>query len=213
VALTINHDEMFQIVPLPERVYAVSSAGHKVAFIVHSTNNLLDFTVLKLAPRGGAGSDVSETAPAHFNLPTFSDVQMGHKLALVTMGIRLGEELNRSPIVTQYEVSVACVDGAIISYSGGGQPFDGDSGAALLFDEGLVVGMHLETVDAKPPPRDGSSPVSGSKRLRSVKPTFESLSKELDSVSEASSARGNICHALLLSNTIVMTAVAAANQF
>jgi hypothetical protein len=70
--------------------------------------------------------------------------------------------------------------------------------------------MHLETVDAKPPPRDGLSPVSGSKRLRSVKPTIESISKELDTVSEASSARGNMCNALLLSSTIVMTAVAAA---
>jgi hypothetical protein len=115
VALTVNHALMFKATTLPERVYAISSAGRELVFTVHSTNSDLDFTVLKLAPRGGAGSDVfSETAPAHFNLPSFSDVQMGHKLALVTMGIRLGEELKRPPILTQYEVSVACVDGAII---------------------------------------------------------------------------------------------------
>jgi len=215
VALTVNHAVMFQSTPLPERVYAISSAGRELIFTVRSTDSRLDFTVLKLAPRGGAGSDVPETVPAHFDLPSFSSVQMGHKLALVTMGIRLAEELSTSPTVTQYEVSVASVDDESISYSGGGQPFDGDSGAALLFDEGLVVGMHLETVDAKPQPRDGSSP-RGAKRPRTlggVLTAVDSLSKDLESVSEASSARGTMSRALLLSNPAVLGAVAAANNF
>jgi hypothetical protein len=212
VALTVNHAFMFKATTLPEHVYAISSAGRELVFTVHSTDSRLDFTVLKLAPCGGAGSDVPEAAPAHFYLPSSSSVQMGHKLALVTMGIRIAEELRMSPTVTQYEVSVANVDDEFFSYSGGGQPFDGDSGAALLFDEGLVVGMHLETVDAKPPPRDGSSP-RGAKRPRTlggVLTAVDSLSKDLDTVSEASSARGTVSRALLLSNLTVLEAVEAA---
>jgi hypothetical protein len=212
VALTVNHAFMFKATTLPKHVYAISSAGRELVFTVHSTDSRLDFTVLKLAPCGGAGSDVPEAAPAHFFLPSSSSVHMGHKLALVTMGIRIAEELRMSPTVTQYEVSVANVDDEFFSYSGGGQPFDGDSGAALLFDEGLVVGMHLETVDAKPPPRDGSSP-RGAKRPRTldgVLTAVDSLSKDIDTVSEASSARGTVSRALLLSNLTVLEAVEAA---
>jgi hypothetical protein len=211
VALTVNHAFMFKATTLPEHVYAISSAGRELVFTVHSTDSRLDFTVLKLAPCGGAGSDVPEAAPAHFYLPSSSSVQMGHKLALVTMGIRIAEELRMSPTVTQYEVSVANVDDEFFSYSGGGQPFDGDSGAALLFDEGLVVGMHLETVDAKPPPRDGSSPRAKRPRtLDGVLTAVDSLSKDIDTVSEASSARGTVSRALLLSNLTVLEAVEAA---
>ena len=51
------------------------------------------------------------------------------------------------------------------------------------------------------------------KRLRSlaaVTTAVDSICKDLDTVSEASSARGSMCHALLLSNSAVLEAVAAA---
>ena len=203
VALTINHDAMFTFPQegeaLPLIVYAVSSAGRALKFSVFSTNVALDFTVLKLQ------SDCAPS-PSWFHLQTYSSIEPGLAVGLVTMGIGVGKELRDSPTITQHRVNVtSCDDGTFFLYDGG-STWRGDSGAALLFEDGVVVGMHLEVVDDKPmgyvSPRGGvkrdrdGHPVK--RRVAAVEGQQLALEAAVESVSVAASSQAKVCRALLL---------------
>ena len=203
VALTISHDPMFDNMPPTLCVYGVSSSSppRKLAFDVVSTDKILDFTVLRL--RGDPSS-------AFFSLQAHADVVGGLDVGLVTMGIGSAQELGAAtPAVSVQRVSITSVEAAHFTYDGAAT-WAGDSGAGLLFDEGYVVGMHLEVIDAKPALKG--------KRLRgggSGSPTarLAALELDVDRASDAASSHGKICRALLLSHPSVLTATESARVF
>jgi hypothetical protein len=229
VALTINHDVMFHALPLPP-VHAISSTGRALTFSVVSTNDELDFTVLKLL----IGCSPS---PAWFNLQTFASVTSGLKgVGLVTMGIGLGMELHGGLPISQHSVNVTSRDGAFFLYDGE-STWRGGSGAALLFEEGLVIGMHLEVVNDKPGyvsqratrgrkrTREGepveehgasavgrqTEPLALEDRIAAVEGDHLALEAAVEGVSVAASSQAKVCRALLLSHATVRAAVEAAD--
>jgi hypothetical protein len=193
VALTINHDDMFRKDPFPI-VYAVDSVGRPLEFDVFSASPELDFTVLKLRSSCCAST-------AWFALPSFSSVDRDTPLGLVSMGVGYGKMHRMPPHIMQHRVSVVSCDDVSFLYDA--PTWAGDSGAALLlFEEGLVIGMHLEVFDEKGEPYQPPSP--GKKRR---------VEHELDGLHAAvstTSSHGKACRALLLSHASVLAAVEAA---
>lgn len=203
VALTINHDEMFKEFKIGQRVYAVSSAGTKLEFETISTNHHLDFTVLRLVSPA--------VSPSHFSLPTFPSLEPGVRLGVVTMGLGVSRELGERHVCSQYSVNVTSSTDTFIMYDGA-STWAGDSGAALLFEEGFVVGMHHEVITAQPTLERGvvSSPTSGQKRPPATLTRVTALEASLAAVSDAASSHEKVCRALLLTSSVVQEAVDAA---
>ena len=192
LALTINHDDVFKRGALPH-LHAVASNKRHLEFDCIATNEKLDYSVLRLA-----GDHIAD---AFFDLPAYSSVDQSHELGLVSMEGGVGAHCHAAaPATSVHKVTVSRVeeDGATFLYDGA-STWCGDSGAALLFAEGTVVGMHLEVIDDNP----NLSPAGGagggargaSKRLR-----LKDLSERLDEISVASSSLSKVCRALLLSH-------------
>ena len=68
----------------------------------------------------------------------------------MTMSIGSGEVLGAPPQISQHRVNVTGLDQDGFFLYDGASTWRGDSGGALLFEEGFVVGLHLEVVDDKP---------------------------------------------------------------
>ena len=94
----------------------------------------------------------------------------------------------------------------------GAATWPGDSGAGLLFDEGFVVGMHLEVVDDRPDLPSLRSAGSRHLRVPDLSARLETLEASLDRASEAASSHGKACRALLLAQAPVMAAVEHARR-
>jgi hypothetical protein len=226
IAVTINHDLMFSESPPPSTIYGFNSASppQPLQFELISTSCDLDFSLLRLKNGG--------ISPAFFNLPSFASVETGLKLGLVTMAVGQSKELDTVPLISQHSVNVTSSSEKHFFYDGA-STWKGDSGAALLFEEGEVVGLHL-VVDDKPSLLKPSTQFSGgSKRGRqkngdgggsgglegvahlsaaisNLGSNAEAFSAELDNVSVAASSQAKVCQALLLSHPDVLNAVHAA---
>lgn len=100
--------------------------------------------------------DGQPDAAAFFFLPSFDSVKGVIDLGLVTMSIGSSAELESEPRISQHRVHVTSCDDTYICYDG--TTWKGDSGGALLFEEGCAVGLHLEVVDVKPNPELPVSP-------------------------------------------------------
>ena len=84
------------------------------------------------------------------------------------MSVGSSAEMHARPHVSQHRVTVSSFDGTFIHYDGA-STWKGDSGGALLFEEGCVVGLHLEVIDDKPTlesPKLSPRAGGGAKRLR-----------------------------------------------
>ena len=194
VALTINHDPMFEEMP-PPLIHGFSSSTppRPLKFDVVSTDKLLDFTVLRLQ---------GEPSSAFFSLQEHSvDLVAGMHFTLVTMGIGRTRTLMETPTLSMHRTSITSVSASHIVYDASTWP--GDSGSGLLFDEGFVIGMHQEIVDDKPerPPPP---------RVANLAARLADLESSLETVSEAASSHGKAGRALLLSQEAVLKAVNAA---
>ena len=194
VALTINHDPMFEEMP-PPLIHGFSSSTppRPLKFDVVSTDKLLDFTVLRLQ---------GEPSSAFFSLQEHSvDLVAGMHFTLVTMGIGRTRTLMETPTLSMHRTSITSVNASHIVYDASTWP--GDSGSGLLFDEGFVIGMHQEVIDDKPERPPFPSAASLAERLTVVETSLET-------VSEAASSHGKAGRALLLSQEAVLKAVNAA---
>jgi len=227
IAVTINHDVMFSESPPPATIYGFNSASppQPLKFELVSTSSDLDFSLLRLKNGG--------MSPAFFNLPSFVSIETGLKLGLVTMAVGQCKELKTAPLISQHSVNVTSSNERHFFYDGA-STWNGDSGAALLFEEGEVVGLHLQVVDDKPSLLKPSSLfLGGAKRGRknngggggsgglegvahlntaisNLGSDVEAFSAELDNVSVAASSQAKVCQALLLSHPDVLNAVHAA---
>jgi hypothetical protein len=218
IALTINHDAMFLEGKTPPTIFGHNSSkpSRELQFELCSTNADLDFSVLKLK----AGQP---DADAFFLLPSYDSVVGGLHLGLVTMSIGSSAVLEGRPCISQHWVTVTSCDDNFICYDGA-STWKGDSGGALLFEEGYVVGLHLEVVDDKP---ELEVPVlspaalncGSSKRGRSAGGAlasdhqvldFAAVSDVLERISVAASSSAKLGRALLLSHPAVKKAVALA---
>jgi hypothetical protein len=159
----------------------------------------LDFTVLVLRPS-------CKPSTACFSLPGCASVERDMPLGLVTLGVGFGNAHGKTPQIMQYRVSTVSCDDKSITYDGA--TWSGDSGAALLFDEGLVVGMHLEVLDEKGELHVPPTP-KFKKRARVV--TGEEVDR-LHAAASVASSHGKVCRALLLSHASVRAAVEAAES-
>lgn len=216
INLKLNHDAMFSAGKTPSPIFGRSSETphRELQFELFSTNSDLDFSVLKL-------KDGQRDASAYFLLPSFDSVEGGIDLGLVTMSIGSSAELASMPRISQHRVHVTSCDDKYICYDGT-STWKGDSGGALLFEEGCVVGLHLEVIDDKPEPALPISPHASSGTLkrghgggaRAPDRSLEvaAVSEALERVSVAASSSAKICRALLLSHPAVREAVEAARQ-
>jgi hypothetical protein len=187
VALTINHGDMFKR-SLPFSLDAVASNGRLLRLECVTTNTQLDYSVLRLL--GDSDSD------AFFDLPSHSSVDSGVSLGLVSMGVGVGAHHSMAPTYSVHAVTVTTYTpgDAFFCYDGAAT-WAGDSGAALLFEEGCVVGMHLEVLDDMP--EEVVSPSAGARGKRSR--SLRQVGEQLDRVSVASGSHAKVCRALLLS--------------
>ena len=218
IALTINHDTIFSEGQTPSIIFGHSSStpARELQFELFSTNADLDFSVLKLK----AGQP---DAAAFFSLQTFDSVTGGLNLGLVTMSIGISAALEGGPCVSQHRVTVISCDDKYICYDGA-STWRGDSGGALLFEEGYVVGLHLKVIDDKPElEQPVISPLASSsfKRGRNADGgalascdhgmlDIAAVSDAFERISVAVSSSAKICRALLLSHPHVREAVALA---
>ena len=202
VALTINHDAMFSAGKTPSPIFGRSSETphRELQFELFSTNSDLDFSVLKL-------KDGQRDASAYFLLPSFDSVEGGIDLGLVTMSIGSSAELASMPRISQHRVHVTSCDDKYICYDGT-STWKGDSGGALLFEEGCVVGLHLGVIDDKPEPALPISPHASSGTLK----RGHGGGARAPDRSLAASSSAKICRALLLSHPAVREAVEAARH-
>ena len=207
IALSISHDEVFaawrktpsivlhgRCPALPERVFE---------FGIVSVDFDKDFSVLRLVGEADA--------PAFFDVPRFSSVTAGIELGLVTMSIGSSTMLKVGPQVSQHRVNVSRIAESHFLYDGA-STWRGDSGGALLFEEGCVVGLHLEVVDDKPELAPVGGGGGGVKKdsLVKLRKDFGGIARALDSVSEAASSASKVCRALLLTHKDVLDAIDAA---
>ena len=114
-----------------------------------------------------------------------------------------------------HKASITSVSATHILYDGA-ETWAGDSGGALLFEDGFVIGMHLEVFDAKPA-LDGalSLPAAGgaTKRTRrAADDTARTTYAALEQLSVASSSHGKVCRALRLTHSRVLSAVESARH-
>jgi hypothetical protein len=207
VALTISHDKLFEREPPFSSVSGCSASGRRLTFDVVSTDAELDFSVLRLA-------DGCTPAAAFFSLQGFSDLVPGLGIALVTMGIGIGSNAAvGEQAYAVHKASITSCSDAHILYDGA-ETWAGDSGGALLFEDGFVVGMHLEVFDAKPE-QDATPPTSpgggGRKRHRTADAAAQTA-EALELLSAASSSHGKVCRALRLTHSRVLQAVESARR-
>jgi hypothetical protein len=204
VALTISHDKLFERGP-PISVSGFSASGRRLTFDVVSIDADLDFSVLRLA-------EGCAPAAAFFSLQGFSDVEPGLGIAIVTMGI--GSSAASEEAYAVHKASITSVSATHILYDGA-ETWAGDSGGALLFEDGFVIGMHLEVFDAKPA-LDGvlSPPAAGgaTKRTRRAADATARTTSALEQLSVASSSHGKVCRALRLTHSRVLSAVESARH-
>ena len=191
VALTISHDKLFER-GLPMSVSGCSASGRRLTFDVVSIDTDLDFSVLRLA-------EGCAPAAAFFSLQGFSDVKPGLGIAIVTMGIGSSAAVGEEAYAV-HKASITSVSAKHILYDGA-ETWAGDSGGALLFEDGFVIGMHLEVFDAKPAV-DGAPPLpaagAAAKRARLAADDSTRTAKALEQLSAASSSHGKVCRALRL---------------
>jgi hypothetical protein len=170
----------------------VASNGRQLKLQCTSTCAELDYSVLRLL--GDRDSD------AFFDLPSHSSVLPGTSLGLVSMGV--GPSLHHPPVPPSCSVhavtaSSCNLGGAFFYYDGA--TWSGDSGAALLFEEGQVVGMHQEVLELDDKPEASPPARAGTKRARS-KARLSQVERQLEEVSVASSSHAKVCRALLLAS-------------
>ena len=205
VALTISHDKLFEH-GLPISVSGCSASGRRLTFDVVSIDTDLDFSVLRLA-EGYA------PAAAFFSLQGFLDVEPGLGIAIVTMGIGSSAAVGEEAYAV-HKASITSVSATHILYDGA-ETWAGDSGGALLFEDGFVIGMHLEVFDAKPA-LDGALPLpaagAAAKRARRAADASARTAKALEQLSVASSSHGKVCRALRLTHSRVLSAVESARH-
>ena len=205
VALTISHDKLFERGP-PISVSGCSASGRRLTFDVVSIDADLDFSVLRLA-------EGCAPAAAFFSLQGFSDVEPGLGIAVVTMGIGSSAAVGEEAYAV-HKASITSVSATHILYDGA-ETWAGDSGGALLFEDGFVIGMHLEVFDAKPA-LDGalSLPAAGgaTKRTRRAADATARTTYALEQLSVASSSHGKVCRALRLTHSRVLSAVESARH-
>jgi hypothetical protein len=212
IALTVQHNPIFAGEASPT-IFGRSSSMQELQFKLCCANADLDFCVLKL-------KEGQPDAAAFFMLPSFDSVTGGLNLGLVTMSIGSSTELEDAPRVSQHRVTVTSVDKKYISYDSA-STWRGDSGGALLFDEGFVVGLHLEVIDDKPARVSyapsggggGGGGGGGSKRRAAAGGLdFTSIGEALERMSDSASSSAKICCALLLSHPSVRRAVEDASK-
>ena len=213
IALTVNHSDMFNTAA--GRAAATTILGccptllppRTLEFELVSTDALFDFSVLRLK----AGQ---EDAPAFFDIPSYGAVVPGVDLGLVTMSIGSGVALGPPPQISQHRVNVSGLDRDGFFLYDGASTWRGDSGGALLFEEGYVVGLHLEVVDDKPELPSGVNPRhfggKGGGTLKALSKDVAAFSDAIDRVSEAAGSSSKVCRALLLTHPRVLDAVKAA---
>ena len=218
IALTINHDDMFTGPLLPETVHAVSASGQALEFSVASTHKDLDFTVLRLT------SDEREDPSSFFSLQGFAEITSGLSVSLVTMGIgsrgaiqkdepAAAATISADPRKAPYTVHRATInsyDASHILYDGA-ETWAGDSGGALLIEDGFVIGMHQEVIDSSDF-QYAAPHAGGERRKRSAPITVDDVAAALEKVSVASSSHGKVRRALRLTNPKVLAAVALARS-
>lgn len=178
IALTINHDPMFKQA-LPFSVHATTSAGEKLTFDVIHTNATLDFSVLYCTS--------ARSNKVHFSLQGFSELDPGVEITLVSMSIGNGAALAVAgavafPPYSVHKGRITDLDGQFIYY-GDVETWAGDSGGALLFKEGCVVGMHLEILG--PQDKESSPPSRSSPHYKMCKALCLTHKDVLAAVSEA----------------------------
>jgi hypothetical protein len=176
--------------PLPFALDAVASSGRLLKLQCISTHSELDYSVLHLL--GDRESD------AFFDVPAHSNVSPSLSLGLVGMGHSV------KPPYSVHAVTVSSCDagGALFCYDGAAA-WAGGSGAALLFEEGCVVGMHQEVLDDKP--EVVSPTVAEAKRVRGQDQEARHSQVEDDQlergvVASSSPRHAKVCRALLLSH-------------
>ena len=206
VALTISHDKLFERGP-PISVSGCSASGRRLTFDVVSIDADLDFSVLRLA-------DGCAPAAAFFSLQGFSDVEPGLGIAVVTIGIGSSAAVGEEAYAV-HKASISSVSATHILYDGA-ETWAGDSGGALLFEDGFVIGMHLEVYDAKPA-IDGALPPAAAgggatKRARWAADAAARTAYALERLSVASSSHGKVCRALRLTHSRVLSAVESARH-
>ena len=213
IALTVNHSDMFNTAA--GRAAFATILGccptlppRTLEFELVSTDDVFDFSVLRLK----AGQ---EDAPAFFDIPSYGAVVPGVDLGLVTMNIGSSVALGAPPQISQHRVSVSGLDRDGFFLYDGASTWRGDSGGALLFEEGFVVGLHLEVVDDKPTlssgmPQHRHYGSKGGGTLKALSKDVAAVSDAVERVSEAASSSSKVCRALLLTHPRVLDAVAAA---
>ena len=190
VALTISHDQLFKREP-PISLSGCAASGSRLTFDVVSTDADLNFSVLRL-------TEACKPATAFFSLQGFSDVEPGLGIAIVTMGIGSSAAVGvGAEAYAVHKASITSVSATHIHYDGA-ETWAGDSGGALLFEDGFVIGMHLEVSDAKPAldgalflPADGGA----TKRARRAAGATARTNYALEQLSIASSSHGKVCRA------------------
>ena len=87
---------------------------------------------------------------AFFSLQGCAELVSGLGIAVVTMGI--GSSSSAAAGEQAYAVHRASITSCTAEHilNDGAETWAGDSGGALLFEDGVVVGMHLEVFDARP---------------------------------------------------------------
>ena len=152
-------------------------------------------------------------AAAFFSLQGFLDVEPGLGIAIVTMGIGSSAAVGEEAYAV-HKASITSVSATHILYDGA-ETWAGDSGGALLFEDGFVIGMHLEVFDAKPA-LDGALPLpaagAAAKRARRAADASARTAKALEQLSVASSSHGKVCRALRLTHFRVLSAVESARH-
>ena len=210
LAVTVCHDpiiSMWNASKLP--VSAKTPAGGSFHFSVVSTNPELDFAVLRLSD--------GETSPAFFSIADEACVTAGTTVGLVTMGVghaRLVSNIVSGPLVSLHRINIDAVNSGYLFYKCG--TLGGDSGGAVLLQDGLLVGLHLEVYDDierpdpfSPTPADDSP--TGKRRRPGpplsdrVKALESSLSAVSGSASDA--APGHVCCALRLCGAAIKQAL------
>lgn len=213
VALTVNHDGIFNTRDVPFDVPAIDSSANELVLRVVATNAEYDFTVLRV---------IGEERTAFFSVPSATELVQGNRLGLVSMGIASAARLRAAdaddaidlaarvggggaiarPAVAAalaparlstsfHQVTVSAVDPTYVIYDGA-TTWSPDSGALLLLHEGTPVGMHLEIVD------DREEPAAGSKRPR-LTPEYAHAA--------AKGSQSKVSRALLLSCSVVFGAL------
>jgi hypothetical protein len=206
VALTISHDKLLEREP-PFSVSGSSASGSRLTFDVVFKDAKLDFSVLRLA-------DGCAPTAAFFSLQGFSELLPGLGIAVVTMGIGISSSDAVGQAYAVHKASITSLDDTHIIYDGA-ETWAGKSGGALLFEDGFVVGMHLEVFDAKPEQGGPYSPSSASAGRSKRRRAADAAARTADAperLSTASSSHGKVCRALRLTHPHVLHAVESARR-